>query len=961
MGNKQTTPIGGLRTAPDTGRITPPETIPKNAPRDTQPIAIPATVRDTATTQPLSSADSDDDFELPIIVEEDPTHTIYTQFMDMVYSGEPSTDLILAELFHRWKTGEITAEDSPEVIKTLYDAIQKESEKKHTEPPRTKTKEASPSPTILQPFDYHIALAKIPDATETVPDIETEYIVPGVFEIAATTSQGGEGSKIRHNEDAIYTTRTEDGTIIAAVIDGAGGSGSKTKSSITHPGYVASEIAIGSLTDLTRQYTSLKDIIREVSERISNNEAWKNETDPNKRGYACGAMARITETGDIELASAGDTRALLFSHTGEKKAATQMQNIATYYAQGNTEAALTDTAHLSQITRGLGISLPAGTLPPEYTDISYRQTTCNTGDIVLLCSDGVGDVVTETELSQLVAQHASDTKALRDAIMQLALQRNNLPANTSFEVQIADGTLQKMKKRGMGDNITVQVIRVIKPNLSEGIRQMRKIIQETAAETAITQTPKKPTEPAVFATADTIPWSTAQRSTPEDRPPQQFLRPNTAQVPKPSAFKRAARWLGGIAAAGLAAFGLHLASDRNANNVEQTPEATSANTTTEQTARQNEIVFDVSEVEPFTETSSNAMVFDESEVERYDTAPTQETATPVQTVDNGMISEETDVGHFGTTEPTQATQHILDTAIDQETTTSTLTEMIQQTLTRALGSQTAHDVMTSAQGAIERYNESIRRGRWSDAMTSRGQIIDTIRSAQEHAPAPTLTPEREVAPIEIVLDTQYIGHGEGQSGTVWEALAHVGELPLRHADGTPYWSDERAFHSWRNAQLTEMNNPRLVHSGDRIETYIDSQDNLHARLIRSSEHSASLASLPTESDIEDAFTQIAPSTRTETQSETPQTFDIEDDEDIEDIEEEVERIVVAGQTITEGGTIEIRSRSGNTIQYRVLDIIQGDGSPDRITLQSIDGRNNKTFKYIHILEQNPEQFRVITP
>jgi hypothetical protein len=105
------------------------------------------------------------------------------------------------------------------------------------------------------------------------------------------------------------------------------------------------------------------------------------------------------------------------------------------------------------------------------------------------------------------------------------------------------------------------------------------------------------------------------------------------------------------------------------------------------------------------------------------------------------------------------------------------------------------------------------------------------------------------------------------------------------------------------------------------------------------------------------FAQISPNTQIETHVPTTTTPDLEDGDEVE---EDTDTIVVAGQTITEGGVIEILSRNGNTVRYRVLDIIQGDGSPNRITLQSIDGRNLKTYKDIRSLEQNPSQFRVIT-
>lgn len=70
-------------------------------------------------------------------------------------------------------------------------------------------------------------------------------------------------------------------------------------------------------------------------------------------------------------------------------------------------------------------------------------------------------------------------------------------------------------------------------------------------------------------------------------------------------------------------------------------------------------------------------------------------------------------------------------------------------------------------------------------------------------------------------------------------------------------------------------------------------------------------------------------------------------------------VEIGNARITRGDIIDITNKKGDMVRYTVTDIKIGDGSPDRLLLQSLDS-NRRTFKDIKTLAKSPDMFHVLT-
>lgn len=128
----------------------------------------------------------------------------------------------------------------------------------------------------------------------------------------------------------------------------------------------------------------------------------------------------------LAIAHVGDCR--LYLLRGEiVQLLTQDHSLAMALAlQG--EASLDELRHhpdRSKLTRSLGerLSLPDHFVDSLDTVIGAPTLELQHGDVLLLCSDGLWEPVTEPDMQRILLQHSSDLHAAAHALIQLALQR----------------------------------------------------------------------------------------------------------------------------------------------------------------------------------------------------------------------------------------------------------------------------------------------------------------------------------------------------------------------------------------------------------------------------------------------------------------------------------------------------------------------------------------------------------
>lgn len=218
-----------------------------------------------------------------------------------------------------------------------------------------------------------------------------------------------------HNEDSVFVDAVHGLAIIA---DGMGG-------------YNAGEVASGMATELLGA-----ELVRRLSEdaasgRARRNEVWNHEvleleiakvndiiyqaalTQPNCAGMGTTLVMALFHDDRMTVAHLGDSR--LYRLRGD-----EFQQITRDHSllqeQVDSGMLTVEQARLSRhknlVTRALGVD---PVVEPEVHDYEMRA-----GDIYLLCSDGLTDMVDEEDIAMAISSQADDVEACADHLVDLA-------------------------------------------------------------------------------------------------------------------------------------------------------------------------------------------------------------------------------------------------------------------------------------------------------------------------------------------------------------------------------------------------------------------------------------------------------------------------------------------------------------------------------------------------------------
>lgn len=208
------------------------------------------------------------------------------------------------------------------------------------------------------------------------------------------------GQVREHNEDNIAWD-IDMGLIMLA--DGMGGH---------NAGEVASELAVRSIHDALRDVLSpemrashtikLSDAVREAITYA--NDEINREASENPAYSGMGTTIVLALFYDDRLISGhvGDSRTYRLRKNKLEQLTTDHSLVQEMVDNGylsEEEAQLSSSRNL--ITRALGIA--------EQVDVDVTQHKVKSGDIYLLCSDGLTDLVSSEEIEMLLKQHNSDT------------------------------------------------------------------------------------------------------------------------------------------------------------------------------------------------------------------------------------------------------------------------------------------------------------------------------------------------------------------------------------------------------------------------------------------------------------------------------------------------------------------------------------------------------------------------
>lgn len=213
----------------------------------------------------------------------------------------------------------------------------------------------------------------------------------------------------QQNQDAYSLQQLTDGRVIALVCDGMGGA---------RAGNVASEMAVERfMVRFLEQETESDDQERmRLAADLANQLVFQRATtDPDCAGMGTTLVAALAGPEEAVILNEGDSRAYHINQDGIVLITRDHSLVEDLVERGElTREEARNHPHKNLITRALGAE------PILMTDC-FRQVLIE-GDYLLLCSDGLSNVVTEQEMLYEVI-HGGPEESCCQRLLDIALQR----------------------------------------------------------------------------------------------------------------------------------------------------------------------------------------------------------------------------------------------------------------------------------------------------------------------------------------------------------------------------------------------------------------------------------------------------------------------------------------------------------------------------------------------------------
>jgi protein phosphatase len=229
------------------------------------------------------------------------------------------------------------------------------------------------------------------------------------------------GRKRRRNEDA-YVCEPP----LFAIADGMGGA---------QAGEVASRLAAAALKESgadTGGEERVTDLIQEANRRVYD----RSSRDPNTSGMGTTITVALVEDGHVAFGHVGDSRAYLI-RDGRMEQVTEDHSLVNELMKSGKLSPEEAEAHpqRSVITRALGTD-------PD-VDVDTFTIDAQTGDLFLLCSDGLTDMLDEAAILELVERNRPDIDGALRALVKAANRSGGEDNITVVAFEIADGVMAR--------------------------------------------------------------------------------------------------------------------------------------------------------------------------------------------------------------------------------------------------------------------------------------------------------------------------------------------------------------------------------------------------------------------------------------------------------------------------------------------------------------------------------------
>lgn len=216
------------------------------------------------------------------------------------------------------------------------------------------------------------------------------------------------GTVRQQNQDAYAAKNLDDGRVIALVCDGMGGA---------RAGNVASAMAVDLFMNQFLEGNGSSDRERmQQAAALANDQVFqKAAADPDCAGMGTTLVAALVDEQEALVLNEGDSRAYYINQNGIVQVTRDHSLVEDMVQRGElTREQARNHPHKNLITRALGAE-------PVLLADCFRQPMAE-GDYLLLCSDGLSNVVTDQEmLYEVIHGGAADSCCQR--LLDIALER----------------------------------------------------------------------------------------------------------------------------------------------------------------------------------------------------------------------------------------------------------------------------------------------------------------------------------------------------------------------------------------------------------------------------------------------------------------------------------------------------------------------------------------------------------
>lgn len=251
------------------------------------------------------------------------------------------------------------------------------------------------------------------------------------FDVAGRSHRG----KVRERNEDAWLAVPEIG--LFAVIDGMGGARAGARAAALTREVLADQLP-RTAADLRQAFEAAHGALRDHA-----------TNHPEDSGLGCVATTALLRGARLTLAHVGDTRAYLATKAGCQQLTrdhTVVAEIQERHAMTEADAGALPGKH--RITRDLG----SGARQPGSAWVDLVEGVIDVGDVLLLTSDGLTDLVDDGEIARLLGRARDETESsverVAERFIELALERG---AHDNITVVV----VRRLETRGFDDTETI--------------------------------------------------------------------------------------------------------------------------------------------------------------------------------------------------------------------------------------------------------------------------------------------------------------------------------------------------------------------------------------------------------------------------------------------------------------------------------------------------------------------------